>query len=110
MFFKPKKEKTKIYIPTWDEVVERCYDQGLSDNMIKVAYHPTKAYRVVIVRRKDGYYQIIEEKLFACDEDELNYHPDLWGYWCRCDCGISIFESIEDAEKEARRININKYP
>ena len=104
MFFKPKKRKSKIYIPTWDEVVERCYDQGLPDNMIKVSYHSTKAYRVVIVRRRDGYYQIEEEKLFSCDADVLNCCPEYWGYWCQINWYNSIYESLEMAEQEALRL------
>ena len=109
LFFKRKK-KTNIPLPTWEEVVERCYDQGLnvfSDQVIKVIYNPTKSYRVVILKRQDGNYRIAEEKLISCDEYDLSYQSDVWGYWATIDRGISIFDSIDIAEEEAQRLIAN---
>ena len=112
LFFRQKKNKQtqKIYIPTWEEVVERCYDQELSffsDQVIKVLYNSAKSYRVVILMRNDGNYRIIEEELIACDEDDLIYHQDIWGYWSRIDRYVSIFDSLESAEEEALRLIVN---
>ena len=110
MFFKRKKKTTTI-LPTWEEVVERCYDQELSsfsDKVIKAIYNSAKSYRVVILMRKDGYYQIIEEELIACDEDDLNFRPDVWGYWFRLERYVSIYDLFKSAEEEALRLIANR--
>ena len=107
MFFKPKKKQAAIYIPTWEEVIEHCYDQdltGFSDSVVKVIYNYAKSYRVLILLRRDGYYQIREEKLTACDKDELNFHPDIWGYWMQIERYVSVFDSLDSAVEEALRL------
>ncbi len=107
MFFKRKKEKVKIYVPTLEEVIEHCYDQGFSafsDKVVKAIYNSTKTHRVVILIRPCGTYRIVEEELIRCDEDDLYCNPDIWGFWNTYDRGTSIFDSVESAEEEAIRL------
>ena len=103
MFFKPKQKQSPIYVPTWEEVIERCYDQGLSDYLdpiAKVVYNSARSRRVVILARPHGGYRISEEKLIPSCDDDLYCYPDVWGFWMQYG-SLSIFDSIESAEKEA---------
>lgn len=103
------KRNTKPYIPTWDEVVQKCYDQDLTytNPIYKVFYNNTQSYRVIILQRTDNIFTILEEKLIACDEHDLSIDPDIWGYWSDITSFISFFHSNEAAEEEAQRLITN---
>lgn len=102
-------EYEKKPLPPWEEIVEMCYGQGLSNlsdyTIEKVFYANAKDFRAVIYKKKDMYF-IIYERLFAWDDEdeyEINEYlsgKGLPGYWFPIDNGISVFDSIETAEKE----------
>ena len=99
----------KMPLPPWEEIIEMCYDQGLSNlhdyTIEKVFYSNEKDVRAIIYKKKDMYF-IIREKLYAWDKDdeyEINEYlsgKGLPGYWFPIDNGVSVFDSIESAEKE----------
>lgn len=93
----------KVTVPTWEEVVEKCYGQEVSlipnYTVEKVIYTKTKDFRVIIYKKKDMYFTIYE-RLYAWDEDELQYGCNLPGYWCPTGENTSVFDSIKTAERE----------
>ena len=99
----------KTLLPPWEEIVEMCYGQGLSNlsdyTIEKVFYTKAKDFRAVIYKKKDMYF-IICEQLYAWNEEdeyEINEYlsgKGLPGYWFPIDNGVSVFDSIETAEKE----------
>lgn len=96
-------------LPPWEEIVKMCYGKGLSNlsayTIEKVIYAKSKDFRAVIYKKKDMYF-IICERLYAWaeeDEYEINEYwsgKGLPGYWFPIDNGVSVFDSIESAEKE----------
>lgn len=104
-----KNNPDKISLPPWEEIIEMCYGQGVSNiceyTVEKVIYTNTKDFRAVIYKKKDMYF-IICERLYAWDEEdeyEINEYlsgDGLPGYWFPIDNGVSVFDSIETAEKE----------
>lgn len=99
----------KKLLPPWEEIVEMCYGQGVSNiceyTVEKVIYAKAKDFRAVIYKKKDMYF-IICERLYAWDEEdeyEINEYlsgKGLPGYWFPIDNGVSVFDSIESAERE----------
>lgn len=102
-------EYEKKPLPSWEEVVEKCYGQEVSlipnYTVEKVIYTKTKDFRVIIYKKKDMYFTICE-RLYAWDEEdeyEINEYlsgDGLPGYWFPIDNGVSVFDSIETAERE----------
>ncbi len=96
-------------LPPWQEIVEKCYGKEVSNiyeyTVEKVIYTKENDFRAVIYKKKDMYF-IILEQLYAWNEEdeyEINEYLSgngLPGYWFPIDNGVSVFDSIETAEKE----------
>ncbi len=112
-------EYEKKSLPPWEEIVEMCYGQGISNlsayTIEKVIYANAKDFRAVIYKKKDMYF-IICEQLFAWDDEdeyEINEYlsgKGLPGYWFPIDNGVSVFDSIESAEREVFSMSGFKKP
>ena len=91
-------------MPSWEEAALDCYDRGLSfSNPVAVLYTPEGDFRAAIIRRNSGGYQVIYEQLIPFDEEELKYLSDgSLGFWSPCGWQVSIFDSVENAQKEIR--------
>lgn len=101
------KKKQSVNIPLqvipWSEIVDECYDRQLNFmyDISKVIYTDDRTERAVILRKPNGLYTVIREKLYQFDDDELKYGiSDLHGYWhTENDIG-STFDTEERAENE----------
>ena len=87
---------------SWDKIVEECYDKELSFiyDVIKVIYTDKKTERAVILQRPDGLINVVLEKLYPFDDDDLIYlnDDDLHGYWSFSpNHNNSIFDTKERA-------------
>lgn len=121
-YYAPLQYETKYEkksLPPWEEIVEKCYGKEVSDiceyTVEKVIYAKAKDFRAVIYKKKDMYF-IICEQLYAWDEEdeyEINEYlsgKGLPGYWFPIDNGVSVFDSIEMAEKEIFAMSQFKEP
>ena len=99
----------KSSLPAWEEIIEKCYEKEVSNIfgyiVEKVIYSKAKDFRAVIYKKKDMYFTILE-RLYAWNEEdeyEINEYLSgngLPGYWFPIDNGVSVFDSIEAAERE----------
>ncbi len=104
LFTKTKTDNTSS-LPKWEEVVEKCYGQEISlipeYTVEKVIYTKAKDFRVILYKKKNkDMYFTIYEKLYAWDEEELQYGCNLPGYWCPTGENTSVFDTLETAERE----------
>ena len=85
---------------SWDEIINTCYDKQLSgfgNHVVKVIYADNKAERAIVLQKRDTLYCIALEKLYAYDDDELEYF-DLPAYW---DPYVTRMNSIFDTKERA---------
>ena len=85
----------------WEEIVEECYDEGLSFvyPIVKVIYTGDKSARAVILRKSAELYTIAFERLCAFEDEELQYIENgARGYWSPT---LESMRSIFDTEIEA---------
>ena len=87
--FKKDKQTLKTPLNTnkkvpWRKVVKECHDKDLNFTcpIAKVIYSDEKSERAVILKKPDGLYSVVLERLFPFDDEELEYvNPSMYGYW-----------------------------
>lgn len=100
--FRKENDKTVPPMPAWNEIVEAMFDKELSftDEIVRVIYSDDKASRIVVLKKNDGLFTYIYERLYRFDEDEWFYNSDhtkIPAYWCEDNdvTGVSVFENID---------------
>ena len=98
-----KAPQKTVKTTSWEEVLEECYDKGLSFiyPIRKVIYTDDKAERAVILEKTDTIFTIAFEKLYQFDDDELAFiNSDTHGYWAPTSYSMSsVFDTMEAAVK-----------
>ncbi len=106
-----KQKKTDVPpIPSWGEIVDRMYGQGLdafSDEVYGVIYSCDRAMRYVILKDEKGFYSYCLEAIYQFDEDEWRYVceskdvPAMWEPHPEVKSS-SLFDTKESALREMR--------
>ena len=96
--------------PAWPQIVEIMHDVSLCyiHEVVKVVYSVDREKRIVLLKRKDGFYQFRFERLVEYDDYEWEYisrGPDpLPGYWNEFGSrGVSLFGTEQEAWNEIKR-------
>jgi hypothetical protein len=96
----PRRQKVKQI--SWDDIVMECRNISprYTNEIAEVIYSADGASRAIILKRRDGNFEIDFECLYPYDEDEL-YHlkPQFHGFWHPMLSGKSIIDTIEHAKK-----------
>ncbi len=98
-------------MPSWDTIVEMMYDKHLdnfADEVVNVIYSKDHSMRYVILKDNNNHLTYKLEAIYQFDEDEWKYicaHdnalPAMWEPF-RGIVGKSVFESIEELQKEMK--------
>jgi len=94
---KSKIESQKNEDMLWQAAIEESFKQD-KDSLCQ--YSEDNAKRVRIELRDDGIYEIIAERLYLLDEEEMQY-SDKWWYWAG-ESHKTLVDTIENAVKIAK--------
>lgn len=91
-----------------NEIIEIMYDKslGFQDEIQKVIYSKDKSMRYVILKKENGIFHYVFEKIELYDEYELmcfkNSPNVLPAYWNEFSTPCSFFGTLEDAVKNLK--------
>lgn len=93
-------------LPSFNETIEIDSLNCFQDEIVKVIYSKDKLMRYIILKKENGLYTYILERIEPYDEDEWEYLMSglyaIPAMWILSNCSFSFFQTEDDAIKELK--------